>query len=123
MKRLLLVALLMANALLSMAADITMIAVAFQKGDAAAMQSAMAQSVDVAISDKNKNCNTQEAVAMLAEFFKSHKPEACQVVHHADKGERGFFVAKLKSGGQQYRVNVAYKAENDKAIIQSIRIE
>lgn len=123
MKRLLLMVLLLTNVFLLNAADITAISTAFQKGDAVSLQSAMAQSVDMAISDENKNCNTQEAISMLSEFFKLHKPESYQLVHHADKGENGFFVAKLKAGKQLYRVNVTYKTENNKIIIQSIRIE
>lgn len=123
MKRLLLTVMLLANLLLLEAADITAISTAFQKGDAAGLQPVLAKTVDIAISEANRNCDAEEAVSMLAEFFKSNKPESFQLVHHADKGETGFFVAKLKAGKQQYRLNVAYTTVDNKAIVQSIRIE
>ena len=60
---------------------------------------------------------------MLNAFFGSHKPTGFTVVHHADKKENGFFVGKLPTASGEYRVNVTYRAEGDKAIIQSVRIE
>ena len=62
------------------------------KGDAAGLQPVLAKTVDIAISEANRNCDAEEAVSMLAEFFKSNKPESFQLVHHADKGETGFLL-------------------------------
>lgn len=123
MKRLLFICIFVINVLALKAADITAISTAFQKGDAASLQGIMAESVDMAIADNNRKCNAEEAVSSLSTFFKSNRTEEYRMVHHADKGESGFFVANMKSGGRQYRVNVTYKTENGKVMIQSIRIE
>ena len=45
------------------------------------------------------------------------------MAHHADKSANGFVVAKLHTETGDYRVNITYKADNNTAIIQSIRIE
>ena len=56
-------------------------------------------------------------------FFKTGNISGFQVIHHADKKDRGFIVGKINANGKEYRVNITYRTENDKAIIQSIRIE
>ena len=53
---------------------------------------------------------------MLNAFFGGNKPTGFTVVHHADKKETGFFVGKLPTSSGEYRVNVTYRAEGNKAI-------
>lgn len=105
------------------AADINNISNAFKEGNAQSLSSAMDKEVDMALLGSSKKCKGEEAVALLASFFKKHKPAGFTVVHHADKQDTGFFVAKLPTEGGQYRVNVTYRAEGNKVFIQSIRIE
>ena len=97
MKRFLLLIALVVAAISVQAADITVITTALKTG--------------------------QEAVSMLNGFFSSNKPSAFSLLHHADKKDSGFLVAKLTAGNKSYRVNVTYKVEGDKVVIQSIRIE
>lgn len=105
------------------AADITGISSAFKAGDAAAVSGMMAEEVDMALPDASKRCGRAEAVSMLSAFFGSNKPASFSVVHHADKKESGFLVAKLKTSTGEYRVNITYRAEGQTVMIQSIRIE
>ncbi len=105
------------------AADINGIVNAFKNGNASALVSAVDQEVDMAIPGTAKVCNGNESVSLLSAFFSSNKPTGFTVLHHADKKDNGFFVGKLSSGSTEYRVNITYRTEGDKAIIQSIRIE
>lgn len=105
------------------AADITTITNAFKGGNASALTASMDDEVDMAIPGSSKKTNGSDAVAMLNAFFTSHKPSGFSVLHHADKKENGFFVAKLPTSAGEFRVNITYRADGDKAIIQSIRIE
>lgn len=105
------------------AADITAITDAFKKGNASTLTAFMDAEVNMAIPGTSKKTNGNDAVAMLNTFFKSGKPTGFTVLHHADKKENGFFVAKLPTPSGEYRVNITYRADGDKAIIQSIRIE
>ena len=109
MKRFLLLIALVVAAISVQAADITVITTALKTGNATNLQTCM---------DKS-----QEAVSMLNGFFSSNKPSAFSLLHHADKKDSGFLVAKLTAGNKSYRVNVTYKVEGDKVVIQSIRIE
>lgn len=123
MRRLLLTFALILSFLSVQAADITSISNAFKGGNASTLSASMDKEVDVALPGSSKKCNGGEAVSMLSAFFKFNKPSGFSVVHHADKKESGFFVAKLPTSTGEYRVNITYRADGDKAIIQSIRIE
>lgn len=123
MKRILFTFALILSIWSAQAADINNISNAFKGGNAASLSGAMDKEVDMALPGSSKKCNAEEAVSMLTAFFSSHKPTDFSVVHHADKKDTGFFVAKLPTGKGEYRVNITYRAEGDKAFIQSIRIE
>ncbi len=123
MKRYLLLMALAAAAICMQAADLTAITTVLKTGNTEGLQSYMDESVDMAIADSSRTCNAEEAVAMLKNFLDANKPSAFSVLHHADREDSGFLVAKLTAGKQSYRVNVIYKVEEEKVLIQSIRIE
>lgn len=116
--------LLMGSVMASYAVEITPVINAFNKGDASAIRQNMNEEVDLALPGVTKKCNPAEAVSQLNAFFGKAKPSGFSVLHHADKKESGFLVGKLPTSAGEYRVNITYKTDdNNKAIIQSIRIE
>ena len=123
MKRLFITLALVFSILNAMAADIIPISNAFKGGNASSLSGTMDKEVDMALPGTSKKCNANDAVSMLNVFFGSNKPTGFSVVHHADKKETGFFVGKLPTASGEFRVNITYRAEGTKAIIQSIRIE
>lgn len=124
MKRILITFTLLLSMILSVhAADITSISKAFKEGNATPLLSNMDTEVDIAVPETSKQTNGKETVAMLNKFFATNKPKDFSILHHADKKESGFFVAKLKTSTGEFRVNISYKADKEKPIIQSIRIE
>ena len=123
MKRLFLTLALVLSVLSVMAADILPISNAFKGGNASSLSGSLHMYVDWPLPGSSKTSNPHDAVSMLNTFFGGNKPTGFTVVHHADKKENGFFVAKLPTSSGEYRVNVTYRAEGNKAIIQSIRIE
>jgi len=123
MKRLLVMLAFLLSVFSIKAADITIIANAFKGGNASALTATMDAEVDMSIPGSSKKTNGSDAVAMLNAFFNTNKPSGFNVLHHADKKENGFFVAKLPTSAGEFRVNITYRTDGDKAIIQSIRIE
>lgn len=123
MKRLFITFAFVLSVLSLKAADITHISNAFKEGNASSLTVIMDTEVDLAVPGTTKKCNGTDAVAALNQFFQSNKPADFSVVHHADKKENGFFVGKLPTADKSFRVNVTYRTEGNKAIIQSIRIE
>jgi hypothetical protein len=83
----------------------------------------MDSQVDMAVPGSSKKCSGAEAVALLNTFFEANKPGGFAVVHSADKKDSGFLVGKLPAPKGEFRVNITYRLEGDRAIIQSIRIE
>ncbi|MDH6303466.1 hypothetical protein M2459_000601 [Parabacteroides sp. PF5-5] len=123
MKRLVLILTLVFSFLLVRAADITPISNAFKAGNASSLATLMAAEVDMAVPGASKKCNGNDAVAMLNSFFGTNKPAGFSVLHNADKKDSGFLVGKLPTSKGEFRVNITYKSDGNKAVIQSIRIE
>lgn len=105
------------------AADIAGITQAFKEGKAETLAGKLAATIDLALPEQTLTCEGEQAIQALNRFFGQHKPATFTVVHHADKSDNGFVVAKLHTEAGDYRVNITYKANNNTAIIQSIRIE
>ena len=123
MKRFLLTCALLCAFCSLQAADLAGITKAFKEGKAETLTGKMAATIDLALPEKTLTCEGDQAIKALNSFFGQHKPASFTVVHHADKSANGFLVAKLHTEAGDYRVNITYKAENNTAIIQSIRIE
>ncbi len=123
MKRWLLLTLAMCGFLFAQAADITSISNALKQGNSTSLTGKFDKEADIALPGSSKRCDEKEAIAMLSTFFSGNKPKDFKLLHHADKKESGFFVGKISTATGEYRVNITYRAEGNKAIIQSIRIE
>lgn len=123
MKRIILLLTLALSSLCAQAVDMNLISAAFKAGNASSLAAVMDSEVDMAIPGATNKCNAAQAVALLNEFFRLNKPAGFSVLHKADKKESGFMVAKIITPKKEYRLNLTYRTEDDKAIIQSIRIE
>ena len=123
MKRIFLLPVLLFTFSCLYAADITPVSTAFKAGNASGLASSFDAEVDMALAGSSKKCDAKGAVDMLNAFFATNKPTAFTVVHNADKKESGFIVAKLTTAKGEYRVNISYRTDGSKAMIQSIRIE
>ena len=114
---------LLFSSLFTQAIDINSITASFKAGNASPLAVFMDQGVDIAVPASAKKCNPNEAVTLLNSFFSANPPTQFTVVHHADKKDSGFLVCKLLTAKSEFRVNITYRTESDKDIIQSIRIE
>jgi hypothetical protein len=123
MKQIVLLITLVFSSLYAQAVDMNPISAAFKAGNASPLASFMDQEIDIAVPGSTKKCNANEAVALLNSFFQQNKPVNFTVVHNADKKESGFMVGKITTANKEFRVNLTYRTDNNKAIIQSIRIE
>lgn len=123
MKRLFLTWVFILSIMSVTAADIGSISNAFKGGNASSLSESMDKEVDIVLPYSSKKCPVNDAISLLNAFFENHQPTDFKIVHHADKKENGFFVGKLPTSSGEFRVNVTYRSNSGKAIIQSIRIE
>lgn len=123
MKRLIVLFTMLCPFLYAQVSNTSPISAAFKAGNAASLASGMDKEVNIAVPGSTKTCNAGEATELLNSFFLSNKPAGFTIVHNADKKETGFLVGKLATPKKEYRVNITYRTENNKVIIQSIRIE
>lgn len=107
----------------ALAVDTGQIAKSFKTGDAALLKNSMDTQVEIMLPAAKKKCAPDEAVRILGDFFRTHKPSDFTVMHEAEKKESGFYIGKLIAAGEEFRVNITYRTENDAIRIQSIRIE
>jgi hypothetical protein len=105
------------------AADITVIINIFKEGKVSGGAGIMDAEVDIAVPGTTNKGTGAEAVTILTRFFESDKPTGFTVLHHADRKDSGFIVGKLTTGKGEFRVNITYGVKENKALIQSIRIE
>jgi hypothetical protein len=105
------------------ATDMNPITASFRAGDASSLAALMEREVDIAVPASAKKCSPEEAVALLNSFFAANRPAGFTVVHNADKKDGGFLVGKLATAKGEFRVNITYRIDRDKAIIQSVRID
>ncbi|MDR0537476.1 MAG: DUF4783 domain-containing protein [Tannerellaceae bacterium] len=105
------------------AADINPISNAFKTGNATLLIPHFDTEVDMTVSGSSTKCNATKAAEVLNVFFSTNKPTSFTVAHNADKKDSGFIVGKMTSGKNEYRVNISYRIDGNKAIIQSIRVE
>ncbi|MDR2534043.1 MAG: DUF4783 domain-containing protein [Tannerellaceae bacterium] len=123
MQRIIFLILLLLSSMQMSATDIAPVSAAFKAGNASALAAMFDSEVDVAIPGSTKTCSSREAVEALNAFFSAGKPSGFTVVHNADKKDSGFIVGKLATPKGEFRVNISYRVEGNKAIIQSVRIE
>lgn len=105
------------------AADITSISNAFKEGKASLLLNSMAPEVNVSIPGISMKSDPDKAVSSLTNFFKNNKAIVFRLLHHADKQKDALILGSLDTSSGQYRVIIIYRLVNDKAIIQSIKIE
>ena len=123
MKRLLLMFALGLTIWSASAADIRTISSAFKEGNAVLLSECFDTEISLVLPDKSVKCRASEAISQLNAFFNHNKPNGFSVVHQADKKDNGFFVGKLPTSTAEYRVNLTYRYENNRILIESIRIE
>jgi hypothetical protein len=123
MKRTVLVTLMLLSCIYAAATDTGTISGAFKNGKADGLLPLMEKEIDLAVSGSSCKCSASESVSRLNVFFNANRPTAFSILHTAEKNGSGFMVGKLSTCSGSFRVNITYRVEADKAVIQSIRIE
>ncbi len=123
MTRIVLILTLVFSSLHVFAADVTPISDTFKNGDPTMLRSYMDTEIDLAIPGSSQRIYGDVAIETLKSFFATNRPTGFTVAHHADKSESGFLVGNLATSNGKYRVNVTYRTNGERIIIQSIRIE
>lgn len=123
MKRFILTFVLLVSFLSLYAADLSRVQSSFKKGDASLLKNDMDTEVEMILPSVNKKCPGADAVKLLDAFFKQNKPTGFSTLHQAEKTESGFYIGKLTTSANEFRVNITYRINNQSIVIQSIRIE
>lgn len=123
MKRFILTLVLLVSTLGLYAANINHIATAFKSSNASLLGSCFDEKIEVILPGVKSQYTQKEAIELFETFFKQNKTSTYSITHHAEKKERGFYVAQMGTGSKDFRVNITYLSQGGSILIQSIRIE
>ena len=96
---------------------------ALNSGDASKLAADLNNNVELVISGKNNVYSKQQAVGIIADFFKKNTVTGFNVTHKSDKGASSFLIGTLNTKNGDHRVYVLTRSSDGKSLIQQIRIE
>ena len=96
---------------------------ALNSGDASKLAADLNNNVELVISGKNNVYSKQQAVGIIADFFKKNPVSGFNVTHKSEKGAASFLIGSLTTKNGNHRVYVLTRSSGGKSLIQQIRIE
>jgi len=108
----------------SQSAEKESIASAIQKGNAQAVGSYFAKSVDLTLDDLEDIYSKDQAIVILENFFSDNPPTSFKLKHEGkSKLEDHFYIGDLKTEGQNYRLTFFLKKEGSDFKLKQLRVE
>ncbi len=97
---------------------------AFKKGEAEQFKPYLCDKVQFIVEGNMREPLMQkEAVDYLKTFFAQNKPSGFSVLHKSFRDDTGFFIAKLTTSSQKYRVHCLFTVASGTLRISQIRID
>lgn len=95
----------------------------FEKGDAKALSKYMNKNIEVKILDKEHVTSRSQAMRMLQDFFKNHKPKSFTISHKGNNSEVKYGLGSLVTSDGTFKVNLYFLGGEDKHLIYYLSIE
>lgn len=96
---------------------------ALDNGDAAELNAALGQNVELVIGNKNDIFSKQQASGIISDFFRTNKVTAFQLLHKGNKDAASFAIGILKTSNGSFRVYMLTRKQGSASLIQQLRIE
>lgn len=96
---------------------------AFKSGDAAAVSSALDQSVEITINAKNNSYNRSQAQQVIRDFFSMNTVRDFKVLHQSENAGSAYCIGQLSTSNGTFRVTLFAKDKGGKTVLQEIRFE
>lgn len=96
---------------------------AISQGNASKLNPFLGANVELVIDSKNDVYSKQQAVEIIADFFKRNTVSSFQVIHSGTKDASSFAIGTLKTSTGTYRVYILTRKADTKTVIQQLRIE
>lgn len=96
---------------------------ALKAGDSNKLSGYLNATVELVIGKTNDVYSKQQAVGIIADFFRKNTVSSFNVLHNGNKGAASFIIGTLKTNTGNYRVYVLTRKTDNKSLIQQLRIE
>lgn len=96
---------------------------ALKSGDAARLSSYLSDNIQLVIGNKNDIYSKQQAVGIIADFFKRNSVSKFEIIHQGNKEAANFVIGTLYTSGGKYRVSILTRKAGNSTVIQQLRIE
>ncbi len=93
------------------------------KGKVSDISSILSDNVNMIILGKNSKEVKKKAIDCISPFFAENPKNEFNVLHKGVKGDTSFLIASFSFEGKKYRIHFLSKQQNNKDIINQIRIE
>ncbi len=95
----------------------------FRTGNSLLLTPHFDDQIKLSILDKEYDTGKEEATKILDTFFTAHVPENFEIKFESEKKESKFVIAIMSTAKGNYRVNLYFKKNGDKDVVQLLRIE
>ncbi len=96
---------------------------ALKVGDSNKLSAYLNNNVELVIGKTNDVYSKQQAVGIIADFFRKNTVSGFNVLHSGNKEAASFIIGLLKTSTGNYRVYVLTRKTGGKTLIQQLRIE
>ncbi len=96
---------------------------AMNQGNSNKLSQHMNHNVELIVDNKKNIYSKQQAVGILANFFKTNPVKKFSLTHNSDKKSSSFFIGSLETTKGNYRIYFLTREVNKTTLIQQIRIE
>ena len=97
---------------------------AFKKGEAEQLKPYLCDKVQFIVEgDMREPLAQKEAIDFLKNFFAQNRPTGFSVLHKSFRDDTGFFIAKLTTSSQKYRMHCLFNLTSGTLRISQIRID
>lgn len=96
---------------------------AIEQGNTKAIMMNVHNKVDITLHGQSGIYSKNQSKFILEDFFKKNKPEKFNIISKNEIEKSSFFVGKMNTVNQQFRVCILTKKIKDKIFIYQIRIE
>ena len=99
------------------------IALSFSNRDAGLLFDSMDDEIELTINNGRERLDKTVAVSKIDNFLQTLPSSKFSIVHKSDKRDVGFIIGTLQCAQDSYRINISFNKNQNKIVIQTIRID
>ena len=96
---------------------------AIKEGNAGELAKYFNNNVELALSDIDDMYSKNQAELIIRDFFKKNPPTGFDILHKGGKETSRYAIGNLTTSNGKFRITILIKIQEDKSLINQLRIE